>query len=60
MGEELQRFLGMAFLLLHAQEPTANNGKVEERKGKTALKSDAESKEKTAARHGALPDKRCA
>ncbi len=59
MGEELQRFLGMAFLLLHAHEPTVNKGQVAERKGKTALKSDAESDE-TVVRHGALPEKRCA
>jgi hypothetical protein len=59
MGEELQRFLGMAFLLLHAQEPTVNNGEVAERKGKTALKPEAESNE-PAARQDALPEKRCA
>jgi hypothetical protein len=59
MGEELQRFLGMAFLLLHAQEPTVNNGKVAERKGKTWTKPDAESNE-LAARQDALPKKRCA
>jgi hypothetical protein len=60
MGEELQRFLGMAFLLLHAQEPTVDNGKLAERKRKTMKKPEAESNEKTAAPPGALLDKRCA
>jgi hypothetical protein len=59
MGEELQRFLGMAFLLLHAQEPTVNDGKVTERKGKTWIKPGAESNE-TAVRRDASPEKRCA
>jgi hypothetical protein len=58
MGEELQRFLGMAFLLLHAQEPTGN--KVAEPKSKAAKESDTKRDEKSGAKPVVASGKRCA
>ena len=60
MGEELQRFLGMAFLLLHDEEPATDNSNGARRKGKTSRDSDAKSDENSATKRAPVSGKRCA